>query len=112
MLAKLWKKVLLAVCIIACIFNIMSKLVSRTSLELNLKSVENGESIFSMFKEEEQENITTTDDANSSEEIQSGTQTQVETQTGTEIPAENTETNEVTKQTEQTSPITDFVVIY
>ena len=55
MLAKLWKKVLLVICIIACLFNIMSKIVSKTSLELNLKSVENGDSIFSVFKEKEQE---------------------------------------------------------
>lgn len=46
MLAKLWKKVLLAICIIACIFNIMSKLVNRTSLEANLKSANDGNVVF------------------------------------------------------------------
>lgn len=40
MLAKIWKKLLLAICIIACIYNVMNKLVSRTSLETQLKSVE------------------------------------------------------------------------
>ena len=40
MLAKIWKKLLLAICIIACIYNVMNKLVSRTSLEAQLKSVE------------------------------------------------------------------------
>ena len=40
MLAKIWKKVLFAICIIACIYNVMNKLVSRTSLELQLKSIE------------------------------------------------------------------------
>ena len=40
MLAKIWKKLLLAICIIACIYNVMNKLVSRTSLEKQLKSIE------------------------------------------------------------------------
>ena len=40
MLAKIWKKLLLAICIIACIYNVMSKLVSRTSLERQLESIE------------------------------------------------------------------------
>ena len=40
MLAKVWKKVLLAICIIACIYNVMHKLVSRTSLEVQLQSVQ------------------------------------------------------------------------
>ena len=40
MLAKLWKKLLFAICIIACIYNVMNKLVSRTSLEVQLKNVE------------------------------------------------------------------------
>lgn len=53
MLAKLWKKVLLAICIIACIFNIMSKLVNRHSLKENLESVNDGKTIFSIFPKEE-----------------------------------------------------------
>lgn len=40
MLAKIWKKLLLAICIIACIYNVMNKLVSRTSLETQLNSLE------------------------------------------------------------------------
>ena len=102
MLAKLWKKVLLAICIIACLYNIMAKLVSRTSLELNWKSVENGESIFSMFEEENQNTVNTDAAVENS---------------GAQI--ENTETVEQEVQTEvqnnggeQSSPITDFVVIY
>ena len=35
MLAKLWKKVLLAVCLVACLFNITYKLVNRHSLKEN-----------------------------------------------------------------------------
>ena len=53
MLAKIWKKVLLAICIIACIYNVMHKLISRTSLELQLKSVQNQGSIFEMLKHDD-----------------------------------------------------------
>lgn len=53
MLAKLWKKVLLAVCVIACIFNIMSKLVNRHSLKENLESANDGETVFSIFQKDE-----------------------------------------------------------
>lgn len=49
MLAKVWKKVLLAICIIACIYNVMHKLVSRTSLEFQLESVRNQSSIIDML---------------------------------------------------------------
>ena len=96
MLAKLWKKVLLAICIIACLFNIMSKLVSKTSLELNLKSVENGESILSVFDEKEQE---------TSSDIIEGV---IEQDTNTN---ENAVKNTATEQTEVKNT-TDFVVIY
>lgn len=52
MLAKMWKKVLLAVCIIACLYNIMSKIVNRHSLEVNLESVNDGSVVFDFSKEE------------------------------------------------------------
>lgn len=45
MLAKLWKKVALAVCIIAILFNITSKLVKKTNLKDELQSVMGGEAI-------------------------------------------------------------------
>ena len=48
MLAKLWKKVLLGICIIACLFNITSKLVNRHSLKENLQSVNDGKTIFDL----------------------------------------------------------------
>lgn len=53
MLAKLWKKVLLAICIIACIFNIMSKLVNRHSLKENLQSANDGVTVFDIFKKDD-----------------------------------------------------------
>ena len=52
MVAKLWKKVLLAVCIIACIFNVMSKLVNRNSLEVNLKSANDGNTVFDFTRKD------------------------------------------------------------
>ena len=33
MLAKYWKKILMLILIIACVFNIMSKLVNKLSIE-------------------------------------------------------------------------------
>ena len=53
MLAKLWKKVLIAVCIIACIFNIMSKLVNPHPFKENFESANDGETVFSIFQKEE-----------------------------------------------------------
>ena len=49
MLAKVWKKALLAICMIACIYNVMHKIVSRTSLEFQLESVKNQSSIIDML---------------------------------------------------------------
>lgn len=51
MLAKLWKKILLAVCLLACLFNITYKLVNRHSLKDNLQSVNNGETIFDLSRD-------------------------------------------------------------
>lgn len=53
MLAKMWKQVLLAICIIACIFNIMSKLVNRHSLKENLDSANDGITVFNIFKKDD-----------------------------------------------------------
>lgn len=36
-MAKIWKKLLLLVLIVACLFNIVSKLVKRNSLKSELK---------------------------------------------------------------------------
>ncbi len=38
MIAKIWKKVLLFILIIACLFNIVTKLVRKASLERELES--------------------------------------------------------------------------
>ena len=42
MLAKVWKKVALAVCIIAILFNVTSKLVQKTNLKDELQSGDDG----------------------------------------------------------------------
>lgn len=38
MLAKIWKKLLLGIVIIACLFNVVNKLVHKASLERELQS--------------------------------------------------------------------------
>ena len=38
MLAKIWKKVCIAILIIACLFNIISKLVNRVSFKTEILS--------------------------------------------------------------------------
>ena len=57
MLAKIWKKILLAVCVIAILFNIMSKLVYKTNLKEQLKSVVGGTSISDIFNKKEDTTI-------------------------------------------------------
>lgn len=55
MLAKIWKKVLLIICIIACLFNITYKIVNKTSLKVELQSIVGGESLSSIFKNKDKE---------------------------------------------------------
>ena len=56
MLAKLWKKVALVVCIIAILFNITYKLVHRTNLKEQLTSVLGEEAISFSEKISDSEN--------------------------------------------------------
>lgn len=56
MLARMWKKVLLAICIIACIYNIMSKLVNRASLEDNLQKANDGNTVFDFSSKDSKSN--------------------------------------------------------
>lgn len=55
MLAKIWKKVLLVICIIACLFNITYKIVNKTSLKVELQSIVGGESLSSVFSNKDEE---------------------------------------------------------
>ena len=41
MIAKVWKKLLFLILIIACLFNIVIKLVNKTSIEQELKASAN-----------------------------------------------------------------------
>ena len=104
MLAKMWKKILLAICIIACIFNIMSKLVNRTSLELNLKSVVGSESLLSIFKEDK-------NDKNDKEDEEEKTSQEENVQKPSTQSAPEASEAETLDKKEQ-SPTSDFVVIY
>lgn len=40
-MGKLWKKILFIILIVACLFNIVSKLVKKNSLQLELQSTVN-----------------------------------------------------------------------
>ena len=50
LLAKLWKNLLLTICVIAILFNITSKLVRRYSLDEQLNSVVDGMSLSEIFE--------------------------------------------------------------
>lgn len=51
MLAKWWKKIALLILIIACIFNIISKLVNRISL--NSELVSSAQYMYETYKDEQ-----------------------------------------------------------
>ena len=109
MLAKLWKKVLLAVCIIACLFNITSKLVNRHSLKENLETANDGVLVYDIF----QKNEDTKQEAVEGEENE-----QVE-QSNEVIDNNKTENNEVVENTvekdeenEGSVNYKDFTVIF
>ena len=55
MLAKIWKKICLAILIIACLFNIVSKLVNRISL--NNELVSSAEYMYQEYQYEQEENV-------------------------------------------------------
>ena len=107
MLPKIWKKVLLAVCIIACIFNLMIKLVNRHSLESNLKKANDGNTILDSIKKDEkkQENLKSVnnieDDYKNEDKIEENTR------------KDNTEKNEdQQKEENKTYKYTDFTVTF
>ncbi len=55
MLAKIWKKVCLAILIIACLFNVVSKLVNKVSL--NKELVSSAQYMYEEYKYEQEENV-------------------------------------------------------
>lgn len=55
MLAKIWKKVCIVILVLACLFNIVSKLVNRISLNKELLS--SAQYIYEEYKYESEENV-------------------------------------------------------
>lgn len=55
MLAKIWKKVCLAILIIACLFNVVFKLVNKVSL--NNELVSSAQYMYEEYKYEQEENV-------------------------------------------------------
>ncbi len=55
MLAKNWKKICIAILIIACLFNIVSKLVNRISF--NKEILSSAQYMYDEYKYEQNENI-------------------------------------------------------
>ena len=127
MLAKMWKKVLLAVCIVACLFNIMSKIVNRHSLEVNLESVNDGSVVFDFSKDDEkatnpdiiegvvnQEVTQNTNNVDSSVTIEPVTNTVAEntvvadTNTTTDSTVVNEVTNEATTENKDGSTVVSY----
>lgn len=98
MLAKIWKKLLLAICIIACLFNITSKIVNRTSLEVNLKQANDGTGILDILKKDE--------NTTSKSDIIDGVK-----ETVVENTSENND-NKVENEKSEKSINSDFVVLY
>ena len=55
MLARIWKKVCIAILIIACLFNIVSKLVHRVSF--NKEILSSAQYMYDEYKYEKEENV-------------------------------------------------------
>lgn len=55
MLAKIWKKVCIAILIFACLFNIVSKLVHRVSF--NKEVLTSAQYMYNQYKYEKEENV-------------------------------------------------------
>ena len=66
MLAKIWKKLLLAICIIAILFNITAKLVNRISLEKAISSTPDGVNMREVLNITDEQRTVTSDKPTSS----------------------------------------------
>lgn len=55
MLARYWKKICILILIIACLFNIISKLVHRVSL--NKEILSSAQYMYNEYKYEKEENV-------------------------------------------------------
>ena len=55
MLAKSWKKICIAILVLACLFNVTSKLVNRVSL--NKEILSSAQYMYDEYKYETEENV-------------------------------------------------------
>ena len=55
MLAKSWKKICIAILIIACLFNVVSKLVNRVSFKKEILS--SAQYMYDEYKYEKEQNV-------------------------------------------------------
>ena len=55
MLAKIWKKVCIAILVIACLFNVVSKLVHKVSF--NTEILSSAKYMYDEYKYESEENV-------------------------------------------------------
>lgn len=80
MLPKIWKKLLLAICIIACLFNVTAKLVNRISLEKVIASEQEGVDVREILNIVEEEPVLTNQNATSTYNVVEDEQVVVENQ--------------------------------
>lgn len=64
MLPRIWKKLLLAICIIACLFNVTAKLVNRISLEKVIASEQEGVDIRELLNITDEHPVVTKNNTN------------------------------------------------
>lgn len=94
MLPKIWKKLLLAICIIACLFNVTAKLVNRISLEKVIASEQDGVDIKEVLNIVEEQPVLTNQNAVSSYNVVEDEQIVVEDT----YQEENVENEEVSQE--------------
>ncbi len=109
MLPKIWKKLLLAICIIAVLFNITSKLVNRISLEKTISSTPEGIDVKELFNIVEEEPITEKSTTSTYNVVPDAT---VDSQTSQVVEDQtNAETQEEASNDSGVTSITDFTTL-
>lgn len=113
MLSKIWKKALLAICIIAILFNITSKLVNRVSLESTITSAEDGVDVKELFNIVDEETTETTTDTSSSSSYyeEDNEDETVEEEFYDEEVVEEEVIEEESEDEEETTDITSFTTL-
>lgn len=116
MLAKIWKKLLLAICIIACLFNITYKLVNRISLEKVISTQPEGVNVKELLNITDEQpvvtntNTTSTYNVVETEPTINNAEEQPLEQTDEPAPTEQPVENEETEQPNNGPvTVTDFI---